>query len=162
MVVDAYPAGGSLPNLQLFRWVTVGGKRRPQPLPAASKVVETDGYRFSLEGNPRLKAIQAAFLEIDVTDAQGRPVRFTPYYGALAHAIFFRRGTLDYFHTHVCAPNASGCASSLGGASVTGSTSAPGKLRVGVLLPASGVWRLFLQTKVDGRILTAPFTLRVR
>jgi hypothetical protein len=124
--------------------------------------VETGGYRFSMKGNPHLKAIQAAFLEIDVTDAQGRPVRFTPYYGALAHAIFFRRGTLDYFHTHVCAPNASGCASSLGGASVTGSTSAPGKLRVGVLLPASGVWRLFLQTKVDGRILTAPFTLRVR
>jgi hypothetical protein len=162
MVVDAYPAGGSLPNLQLFRFVTVAGKRRAPPLPASSKVVETGGYRFSMKGNPHLKAIQAAFLEIDVTDAQGRPVRFTPYYGALAHAIFFRRGTLDYFHTHVCAPNASGCASSLGGASVTGSTSAPGKLRVGVLLPASGVWRLFLQTKVDGRILTAPFTLRVR
>ena len=89
-------------------------------------------------------------------------MRFTPYYGALAHAIFFRQGTLDYFHTHVCAPKASGCTSTLGGATVTGSTSKPGKLTVGVLLPAPGTWRLFLQTKVGDRILTAPFTLRVR
>jgi len=31
-----------------------------------------------------------------------------------------------------------------------------------VLLPVSGTWRLFLQLKQGGRILTAPFTLKVR
>jgi hypothetical protein len=45
---------------------------------------------------------------------------------------------------------------------VTGTATRPGQLRVGVLLPVSGTWRLFLQCKVDGRILTAPFTLEVR
>jgi hypothetical protein len=30
-----------------------------------------------------------------------------------------------------------------------------------VLVPVSGTWRLFLQVKVDGRTLTAPFTLHV-
>jgi hypothetical protein len=35
-------------------------------------------------------------------------------------------------------------------------------LHVGVLLPVSGTWRLFLQSKVDGRVITAPFTLDVR
>ena len=35
----------------------------------------------------------------------------------------------------------------------------PGKLTVGVLVPVAGTWRLFLQCKVDGHILTAPFTL---
>jgi hypothetical protein len=30
-----------------------------------------------------------------------------------------------------------------------------------VLVPAPGTWRLFLQTQIDGRILTAPFTLKV-
>ena len=88
--------------------------------------------------------------------------KFTPWYGALAHAIFFRQGSLDYFHTHVCAPGASGCTSLLGGASVAGTSSTPGKLRVGVLVPVAGTWRLFLQTKVNGHVLTAPFTLRVR
>ena len=100
-------------------------------------------------------------LNIDVTDPQGRPAKFTPYYGALAHAIFFRRGSLDYFHTHVCAPGASGCTSTLGGAQVTGTSSKPGRLTVGVLVPAPGTWRLFLQTKIGGRVVTAPFTLDV-
>ncbi len=92
----------------------------------------------------------------------GKPAEFTPWFGALAHAIFFRQGTLDYFHTHVCAPGASGCTSFLGAAKVTGSSSTPGKLDVGVLVPLSGVWRLFLQCKVNGHVLTAPFTLTVK
>ena len=43
-------------------------------------------------------------MTITVTDPHGKPAKFTPWYGALAHAIFFREGSLDYFHTHVCAP----------------------------------------------------------
>ena len=97
-----------------------------------------------------------------VTSPTGKPPSFTPWYGALAHAIFFRQGTLDYFHTHVCAPGASGCTSVLGGSKVTGSSSTPGKLTVGVLVPVAGTWRLFLQTQVNGHILTAPFTLEVK
>jgi hypothetical protein len=50
----------------------------------------------------------------------------------------------------------------LGGATVSGSSSTPGKLTVGVLVPVSGTWRLFLQTKVNGQVLTAPFTLKVQ
>jgi hypothetical protein len=49
-----------------------------------------------------------------------------------------------------------------GNARVTGTETRPGVLRVGVLLPRAGTWRLFLQTKVDGRVLTAPFTLTVK
>ncbi len=130
-------------------------------LPPFQSSVDIDGYRVTLHGRPRLKAIQAAFLSITVTDPNGRPARFTPWYGALAHAIFFRARSLDYFHTHVCAAGASGCASFLGGAAVAGTSSTPGRLRVGVLVPVPGTWRLFLQCRVDGHILTAPFTLKV-
>ena len=101
-------------------------------------------------------------MTITVTDPHGKPAKFTPWYGALAHAIFFRAGSLDYFHTHVCAPGASGCASVLGGAKVTGTSATPGRLKVGVLLPVAGTWRLFLQSKLDGKVVTAPFTLTVR
>ena len=31
-----------------------------------------------------------------------------------------------------------------------------------MLVPAAGKWRLFLQGKVDGKVLTAPFVLEVR
>jgi hypothetical protein len=101
-------------------------------------------------------------LTITVTDPNGRPARFTPWFGALAHAIFFREGSLVYFHTHVCAPGASGCTSAIGSTTVTGSSSTPGKLNVGVLVPVPGTWRLFLQCRVNGHILTAPFTLDVK
>ena len=91
----------------------------------------------------------------------GAAARFMPWYGALAHAIFFRAGSLDYFHTHVCSPGASGCTSTLGGSKITGSSTAQGRLTVGVLVPVSGTWRLFLQCRADGHVLTAPFTLKI-
>ncbi len=160
VVVDAYPQGQ--PNFQLFRSIDVAGRATPQPLPPATHSASADGFRVTLHGNPKLRAIEPGFLNITVADANGKPARFSPWYGALAHAIFFRAGTLDYFHTHVCAPGASGCTSSLGGASVSGRSSTPGKLRVGVLVPVAGTWRLFLQTRADGRVITVPFTLEVK
>jgi hypothetical protein len=162
VVVDAYPANGPQRNFQLFGKLRVAGKYVPKPLPPFSPTVDVDGYRITLHGKPNLHAIQAAFLKATVTGPDGKPATFTPWYGALAHAIFFRQGSLDYFHTHVCAPGASGCTSVLGGSTVTGSSSTPGKLTIGVLVPAPGTWRLFLQSKVGRHVITAPFTLDVK
>lgn len=163
-VVDAYPetSNAALRNFQLFSDVHVRGRVVSKPVPPFSPTVKVNGYTFTLHGNPRLRAVTPAFLKFTVTDPQGRPVHFTPWFGALAHAIFFRTKSLDYFHTHVCAPGASGCTSILGGAKVTGHSSAPGVLNVGVLVPVGGTWRLFLQIRDHGHVLTAPFTLHVR
>jgi hypothetical protein len=174
LVIDVYPAAcsGSAPsvpgapartcNFQLFENVRVAGPYKPQPLPATSQAQTVDGFRFALAGAAHLTAIQAQLVRVGVTAPGGKPASFQTYYGALAHAIFFRKGSLDYFHTHVCAPGASGCTSFLGGAQVTGTSSTPGRLTVGVLVPVAGTWRLFLQVEVGGRVLTAPFTLHVR
>jgi hypothetical protein len=164
LVVDVYPASVQQQintNFQLFATVHVSGAYQPKPLPPSSSADEVDGYRFTLTGAARLKAIQATLVVVHVTEPNGKPASFTPWFGALAHAIFFRQGSLDYFHTHVCAPGVSGCTSVLGPTRVTGSSSVPGKLNVGVLVPAPGRWRLFLQCKLDGKIFTAPFTLEV-
>jgi hypothetical protein len=160
VLVDAYPA--KTRNFQLHEDLRVAGTYRPQPLPRFTPVVTREGYRVSLSGPRRLHPIEAAFLTATVTDPQGRPARFAPWFGALAHAIFFRAGSLDYVHTHVCGASTPGCTSILGGAKVVGRPTAPGHVRVGVLLPVAGDWRLFLQFKTGGRVITAPFTLRVR
>jgi hypothetical protein len=163
VVVDAYPnLGGPLRNFQLFRWITVAGKAVRKPLPPFRPTVDVDGYRFTLHDPPELQAIRPAFLQLSVTRPNGSPAPFTPWFGALAHAIFFRASSLDYFHTHVCAAGMTGCTSVLGPTRVTGSATRPGRLRVGVLLPVPGTWRLFLQCNVGGHVLTAPFTLKVR
>jgi len=163
LVVDVYPnTQGPQRNFQLPGSLRVAGAYRPAKLPPFTPTVVVDGFRFTIKGRPSLHAIEAGFLTIAVADPNGRPARFTPWYGALAHAIFFRSGTLDYFHTHVCAPGAGGCTSTFGASKVTGVSSTPGKLNVGVLVPVPGTWRLFLQCRVNGHVLTAPFTLVVR
>ncbi|MGZ4389349.1 MAG: hypothetical protein ACXVZL_08210 [Gaiellaceae bacterium] len=162
VVIDAYPAKTTpQPNFQLFSTITVAGTYRPAALPPLETTQTIDGYRFTLHGRPRIAAIVPALLTFTVAGPDGKPGTFTPWFGALAHAIFFRKGSLDYFHTHVCSPGASGCTSVLGTRKVTGSSATPGKLTVGVLVPVAGTWRLFLQCRVDGHILIAPFTLHV-
>jgi hypothetical protein len=123
--------------------------------------VKTGGYTFTVKRLPKLHLAQAALIDVSVRDAAGRPADFTPWYGAMGHAIFFHEHDLAYFHTHICAPNQAGCASIGGPTTITGSSNKPGVMHVGVLLPEVGTWRLFLQCKVHGQILTAPFTLKV-
>jgi hypothetical protein len=163
VVIDVYPkTAGPVPNFQVFAAIHVAGAYLPQPLPPLRTSQVVDGYRITLHGTPHLRAIQPAFLDFTITTPSGAPADFQTWFGALAHAIFFRTGTLDYFHTHVCAPGATGCTSAFGAARVTGTSATPGHLKVGVLVPVPGTWRLFLQCRVAGRIVTAPFTLRVR
>jgi hypothetical protein len=162
VLVDLYPnISGGQPNFQLFGNIRVAGAYHPIKLPPFKPDLAVDGYRFDMQAHPALHAIQATFLHVDITDPHGRPVHFVPWFGALAHAIFFHQGSLDYFHTHICAPNAPNCGSLAGAPRIAGHSTAPGKLTVGVLLAVPGTWRLFLQMKLGGRIVTAPFTLKV-
>lgn len=164
LVLDVYPASGPQPNFQLLNErIQVRGAYRPQPLPPPTRTDVVDGYRFhilKIVPSP-LKAIESALMYLTVTDPHGKPVTFVPWFGALAHAIFFHAGRFEYFHTHVCSPGAGGCTSLIAGSKVVGSSATPGHITVGVLLPDSGTWQLFLQLKAGGKILTAPFTLRV-
>jgi len=170
VVLDVYPATGAQPNFQLIDdpqgaplLIHVAGTYKPQPLPPPARSDTVDGYHFQIvkiDPSP-LKAIESALLYLTVTDPHGKPVTFTPWFGALAHAIFFHAGRFEYFHTHVCSPGAGGCTSLIAGSKVVGSPATPGHLTVGVLLPDSGTWQLFLQLRDRGKILTAPFTLRV-
>jgi hypothetical protein len=163
VLVDAYPGAKGAPrNFQLHEDVRVAGPYLPRPLPPFRPRRVVDGYRITLRAPRRLHAIEPATLTATVLDPAGKPVVFRPWFGALAHAIFFRAGSLDYFHTHVCGPSTPGCTSVLGGASVTGTPAGPGQLHVGLLLPIAGDWELFLQFRDRGRVVSAPFTLHVR
>jgi hypothetical protein len=163
VLVDVYPSSGGQANFQLVQTIDVTGPYTPHPLPPFNPDPVVDGYHFDMQGHPLLHAIQAQFVDVEVTDPHGNKPTFVPWFGALAHAIFFRAGTLDYFHTHICSPNAPNCGALQGVASsrISGTSTAPGKLTIGVLLPEPGTWRLFLQMKLGGQVVTAPYTLQV-
>jgi hypothetical protein len=162
VLVDVYPAGTSGPrNFQLTHDLQVGTGDVKAPLPAYAPMVKAGGLTFRVARLPALHLAEPASMVVNVTDAEGKPVTFKPFYGALAHAIFFRAGTLDYFHSHICG-NDPVCTAGFGTPATTGHSTQPGRLQLGVLLPATGRWRLFLQVSRGGKLVTAPFTLRVR
>jgi hypothetical protein len=162
VLVDVYPAGDSGPrNFQLTHELQVGTGDPEAPLPAYAPVVKTGGLTFRVEKLPALHVAEPGTMVVDVTDANGDPVKFAPIYGALAHAIFFSAGSLDYFHSHICGSDPA-CSAGFGSPATTGHSTKPGRLELGVLLPAPGPWRLFLQITHGGKLLTAPFTLRVQ
>ena len=104
-----------------------------------------------MQGHPALHAIQAAFVNVRVTDPHGRKVAFVPWFGALAHAIFFTPGSLDYFHTHVCGPErptARACSVAPGSAA----TPPPRASSPWAFSSVRGTWRLFLQMRRARRV----------
>jgi hypothetical protein len=165
VLTDIYPKVGPAPNVQpnfqLRYNVQVKGTERPQPLPPFKAAQTVDGYHVVLHGKPNLRVARPAILKVTVTAPNGKPASFDVWFGALAHAVFFQKGTLAYFHTHVCGPNTPGCTSILGQPTINASSTKPGVLHAGILLPASGTWELFLQFKSNGQIVTVPYTLRV-
>ncbi len=162
VLVDVYPAASSGPrNFQLTHDLQVGTGDVKAPLPAYKAVVKAGGLTFRVTRMPDLRLAEPGTMVVNVTDASGKPVTFVPFYGALAHAIFFRAGSLDYFHSHICG-NDPACTSSFAAPATAGHSTRPGRLELGVLLPAAGRWRLFLQVSRHGKLVTAPITLRVR
>ncbi len=159
VIVDAYPNQANVPrNFQLSTHITATGNTAAPKLPTDTNTVTVDGYHFTIHGAQNLKAIQPTLLTVTVTDPNGRPAQMKPDREALAHAIFIRIPTLDYFHTHVCAPNIPGC-TTLAGAPPVGKTVGAGRLQLDALLPLPGTWRLFLLTAPNGHAVTVPFTL---
>ena len=129
VLIDVYPnlPAGQQRNFQLWQNVDVAGAYKPKPLPPYRPTVKVDGYTVTIHGHPKLKAIEPTFLTVTITGPDGRPAALTPWFGALAHAIFFRAGSLDYFHTHVCGANTPGCTSTLAGPRIVGHSERPGK-----------------------------------
>src|SRR6478672_2350676 len=91
VLVDAYPAAKGAPrNFQLHEDVEVAGAYHSKPLPPYSPNVTVDGYHVTLSAPRTLHAIVPAHMTATVTSPSGKPLTFVPWYGALAHAVFFR------------------------------------------------------------------------
>ena len=82
LVVDAYPnVAGPQRNFQLFGKIDVAGAFHRAALPPFKSTVQVGGYRFHVQGEPRLKAIQAGFVLADERAALlafAKPSRIQP------------------------------------------------------------------------------------
>lgn len=87
---------------------------------------------------------EATTLEFEVRDS-GETSRLEPYLSALGHLIALRDGDLIYLHVHPEETNPT-----------------DGTIRFGVLFPTPGRYRLFLQARPKGDLITASFDVRIQ
>ena len=126
----------------LGRDLFVGGSVRPQRLPAPARTATSDGYRVELVSRA-LNAGETSTLAFSVSRG-GEPVEaFQPYVGMRGHLVAIHDGDLSYSHVHPLGDDA------------------PGRIAFETAFPVAGAYRLFLQFKVAGRVVTAPFTVEV-
>jgi hypothetical protein len=136
LVVDGRPM---TLGFDLFASGTMNVASRPD----SSQRATTDGYDVELRTDDLLagKSIKVAF---DIS-RDGEPVsRLDPYLGALGHLVALREGDLAYLHVH---PEETSPDS--------------GRVEFGANFPTSGRYRLFLQSKPDGTLITTPHDIRI-
>lgn len=122
--------------------VFVAGAMRPQPLPAPARTATVGGYRVDLD-SPALHAGEPATLAFSVTRGGVPVAALQPYVGMRGHLVAIHDGDVSYSHVHPLADDA------------------PGRIAFETTFPAAGAYRVFLQFKVGGHVVTAPYTVRV-
>lgn len=123
----------------------------------------------------------AQSLRVSVTDAADRPVALEPYLGMPAHAVVTRLDGAVYVHLHTMGTVTAG-AQEVFAMRDRGDTSAAGKLQISghaghaaptravesmaiefpYSFPTGGEYRVFVQVKRNGRVLTGAFALTVK
>lgn len=147
--VDVTPQGGD----QEYIKADIGTKLSPAPTigKAGASNAAVGGYRFALELEDPLKARQASMGTITVTDANGQPVKeLQPVMGAYAHIVGFTEGGNSVLHVHPLGEEPASD-DDRGGPELTFHLE-PGK---------SGPIKLFVQVKIGGEDIFAPFMLKV-
>ena len=140
-----------------------------------------DGSRMGLELAPggTIEAGRDLTLRVTVTDARGQPARLEPYLGMAAHAVVTRVDGSVYVHLHPMGTVTS-AAREVFAARDRGDTTAAGRVRIEdhaahaaradtmpattefpYAFPRAGSYRVFVQVKRDGRILTGGFAVTV-
>jgi hypothetical protein len=148
LIADFFPEGGT--PQQLERSIVTA----QYSAPLASAHLVPDAVTRKTVGDVEISltplgakppvAGETALFDIRVTDAQGRPVVLERYLGAWAHALMVHESLREAIHAH--------------GERVTPSATA---LRLELLPPTAGVYRLWVQVQHNGEVLTVPFTLPV-
>jgi hypothetical protein len=144
-------------------------------------VTLSDGSRMQIELAPAgtVEAGRDLTFRVTVTDARGQPARLEPYMGMAAHAVVMRIDGSVYVHLHpmgtvtsaareVFAARDRGDTTEAGGVRVADHSAhvarvdtMPATTEFPYAFPSAGSYRVFVQVKREGRILTGGFAVTV-
>ncbi|MCC6831346.1 MAG: hypothetical protein IT200_08365 [Thermoleophilia bacterium] len=122
----------------------VPGTAGHDPLPAPAATSTAGAYTVRMQGSAVQRGTESD-LGFEVSRDGARIGDLQPYLGARGHLVALREGDLAFLHVHP----------------LDDATAGP-SVRFRVEWPSPGRYRLFLQVRHDGRIVTTPFTVEVR
>ena len=180
-IPDAPPASATIAPDRDDSWAAYPGVPVPNGA-ATNRVFQLPGgYQVEWKARAPVRARQDAGLRFDVRDAAGQPVDLEPYMGMLSHAAVLRSDGSIFAHLHPSG-NFSMAAQSFFDAKLA-RESAPaeatpammdhskmghGHAKTGISsitlpyeFPTAGDYRIWLQCKIDGQVLTAVFDTSV-
>ncbi len=114
------------------------GSARYGEVPRTTHRTTVDGYDVELTPQ-KMSAGESISIEFEVR-RDGDVARLDPYLGALGHLVALRDGDLAYLHVHPEETNP-----------------AEGVVRFTIRFPTVGQYRLFLQAKPNGELITTSF-----
>lgn len=119
-----------------------------QLVPDADQIKTVDGYTFKLSSYPT-KANVAAMPTIHI-EQNGRPVKqIQSYLGAGGHAVIISQDTQSFLHVHPMTKPA-------------GDNLYRSPIAFHTLVPEPGLYKLWTQFQIEGKVQTADFTFKVR
>ena len=154
-VVDTAGAGG---------WIVRRVASHPEGEPGA---IGGDEYEVAMMPMPtKLEAGVESMLHFQIRDARGRALTdLEPYLGAMGHAVVLSTDMKTMLHTHPmdAGEHAGDSAKHAHGSAKTGRSTSSGSADVifHTTFPAAGLYKVWGQFQHKGRIITAPFVLRV-
>ena len=115
-----------------------------------------DGYRVNYNFPKEIKAQTEVEFSL-IIEKDNVDVKLENYLGAKGHSVILRKDNLDYIHTHAQDMNHGGDAKNsmnheMSGDSVTFDTS----------FPEPGIYKVFTQFQINGKVLTSDYTLQVK
>lgn len=124
------------------------------PIIADSETIKSvDGYEIEYSFPQPVKAGQAVNLILNVKK-DGQPVtNMESYLSAQAHGIVLKKDTLDFAHLHA-----------MGGEMMTmhGPLPTGPEIKFDYTFPNAGIYKLFSQFQVNGKVITSDYTFEVK
>ncbi len=126
-------------------------KYKAQAATADKQLMKTvDGFNVNYNFPDNLKAGSPIEYTL-IVEMPGSTVKLEPYLGAMGHSVIIKEGSLDYIHAHAMDMNMSGMDHEMGGGVITFDTS----------FPEPGIYKLFTQFQVSGKVETSEYTIKV-
>ena len=114
-------------------------------------------YQVGLMPMPAgIEAGEDVMLHFRVRDARGKPVKLEPYLGAMGHLVLLSADSNTYLHTHPLDGSHNMAGMSHGALPKSGAD-----VMFHTKFPRAGLYKAWGQFKHGGKIITAPFVLKV-